>query len=81
MHLSLFIEDDRAANATRKGGHSAPVTVSGFVAIGGVTKVDTSSDIEEGSNHSCCLCICYRVFCNVVVFVTHSVPCCSVPVY
>jgi len=73
MHLSLFIEDGRAANATRKGGHSTPVTVSGFVAIGGVTKVDTSSGSEEGSNHSCCLCIRYRVFWTVVVFVTVEV--------
>jgi len=73
MHLSLFIEDDRVANATRKDGHSAPVTVSGFVAIGGVTKVDTSSGNEGGSNHSCCLCIRYRVFCTVVVFVNVEV--------
>jgi hypothetical protein len=71
MHLSLYIEDGRVANATRKGGHSAPVTVSGFVAIGGVKKVDTSSGSEGGSNQSC-LCIRYRVFCSVM-FVTVEV--------
>ena len=69
MHLLLFTEDGKAASATRKGGHSARVTVSGFVAIGGVT----SSCSEEGSNHSCCLCTCYRVFCTVVVLVTVEV--------
>jgi len=63
MHLSLFVED----------GREAYVTVSGFVAVGGVTKVDTSSGIEEGSNHSCWLCIRYSVFCTVVVFVTVKV--------
>jgi hypothetical protein len=55
MQLSLFTEGGRAANATRKGGKFAPVTVSVFMAIGGVTKVDTSSGSVEGSNHFCCL--------------------------
>jgi hypothetical protein len=44
-----------------------------WVAIGGVTNVDTSSGSEGGSNHSCCLCICYRIFCTVVMFVTVEV--------